>query len=116
MSRTLAVILACCFAASGPLTAQGKLPKRPKLGSGADTNDARAYYKRGVELAERSPGEAANAFYWASRIDPGFAEAFHARRIAGFISDERLLVRYLEGARGVYSSKEVPRSSTARRC
>jgi tetratricopeptide (TPR) repeat protein len=114
MRRTLfAVALACCVASlPGALHAQGKVPKRPRLGNAADTNDARAYYNRGVELLERDPREAADAFYWASRIDPGFAEAFYARRVAGFMADERLLVRYLEGARGVYTSRDAQQLDT----
>ena len=108
MRRPVAiVVLTCCFVVTHMLSAQGKVPKRPRLGGGADTNDARAYYARGIELIETHPDEAVSAFYWSSRIDPGLAEAFHGRRIAGFIADGRLLVKYLEGARGVYSSREV---------
>jgi tetratricopeptide (TPR) repeat protein len=84
-----------------------KLPKRPRLGSAADTNDARAYYDRGRELLDRDPRTAADAFYWASRIDPSWPEPLYARRIAGFMADEALLVRYLEGQRAAVQSRQA---------
>lgn len=89
------------------LASQGKLPRRPRLGDAADTNDARAYYGRGIALLDRSPAQAADAFYWATRLDPGFAEAWYARRVAGFIADERLLVRYVEGQRAAVRSRDA---------
>ena len=107
MVRLLTAVLACCVATPIALSAQGKVPKRPKLGSGVDTNDARAYFTHGMKEIENNPDVAANAFYWASRIDPGYAEAFYARRVAGFLADEPLLVRWFEGARGIYGSKDV---------
>jgi tetratricopeptide (TPR) repeat protein len=97
---------------SASLSAQANVPKRPRLGNAADTNDARAYYQRGMDVLDRNPGEAEAAFYWASRLEPGWAEALYARRIAGFIADENLLLRYWEGARGVYESRDVRKLDT----
>ena len=75
--------------------------KRPRLDSGADTNDARAYYDRGVYLLERDPETAANAFFWATRLEPGWAEALYARRIAGLMANQNLLIGYMRGDRGM---------------
>ena len=84
-----------------------KPPKRPGLGAGADTNDARAYYDRGVAMLRREPWTAAGAFYWASRLEPGWPQAYYAQRVAGFLSRENLLIGYLEGARSVVASQEI---------
>ena len=108
MSRFLvALLLLCSTLAPPPAAAQGRLPKRPRLPGAADTNDARAYYDRGLALLENDPALAADAFYWATRLEPGWAEALYARRIAGFMAHESMLVRYLDGVRGVVSGKDA---------
>jgi tetratricopeptide (TPR) repeat protein len=84
-------------------------PPRPRLETGADTNDAVAYYNRGVDLLEHDAQAAANAFFWATRLDPTWAEAYYARRIAGLMADSRLLLRYLDGDRRTAQSAEVQR-------
>jgi len=105
------LVLAGLAAAAG-LFAQGVQPSRPRLGSRADTNDARAYYDYGVTQLERDPRVAANAFAWASHLDPGWPEALYARRIAGFMSDEILLVGYLEDTRGTVASRAAQQLDT----
>ena len=52
---------------------------RPRLADTADTNDPLAYYRLGDSLRYRRPGVADRAFYWATRLDPTFAEAYFAR-------------------------------------
>ncbi len=84
-------------------------PKRPRLAAGADTNDAHAYYGFGVAVLRREPWTAAAAFYWASRLDPGWPEAFYAQRVAGLMAREDLLIGYLEGARSVVESRDAQR-------
>ncbi|MGH7568993.1 MAG: hypothetical protein ACREL9_08505 [Gemmatimonadales bacterium] len=75
--------------------AQGKVPERPKLDAGADTNHAPTYYGYGLEVIETKPDEAAAAFYWATRLDPSWAQPLYARRIALLLSDRSLLFRYI---------------------
>lgn len=82
-------------------------PKRPRLDAGADTNDARAYYDYGLALLKREPWKAAAAFYWASRIEPGWSETFYAQRVAGLLAQEHLLIGYLEGMRSVIASRQA---------
>lgn len=95
--------------AAAPLHGQraGEVPRRPRLDAAADTNDARAYYRLGRERLERRPDEAAAAFYWASQIDPGWADPLYARHVALLMSEPRRLVRYWEGDRRTRTSAEV---------
>ncbi|HYD51896.1 MAG TPA: hypothetical protein VEA99_04690, partial [Gemmatimonadaceae bacterium] len=59
------------------LPAQSRVPLRPRLVAGADTNDAASYYAAGITLIERDPKTAADAFYWATRLEPTHADAFY---------------------------------------
>src|SRR5206468_5794225 len=91
-----------------PLQAQnGKVPKRPDLEAAADTNSAAAYYRYGVSVVEKDPRKAADAFYWATRLDPTWAQPLYARRIALLMADPRLLIGYMSRNRGVVQSKEA---------
>jgi tetratricopeptide (TPR) repeat protein len=45
----------------------------------------------------QSPQKAADAYYWAGRLNPVWAEAFYGRRIALLLSDMRMLTRYWRG-------------------
>jgi len=55
-------------------------PKRPKLAASSDTNSAGAYYAFGVKNLGLDPVKAAAAFYWASRLDPGWAAPLTGRQ------------------------------------
>ena len=53
---------------------------RPALGdTNADPNDALSYYRLGDSVRRVLPGLADQAFYWALRLDPTFADAYFAR-------------------------------------
>ncbi|HEU4884271.1 MAG TPA: hypothetical protein VFT45_18595 [Longimicrobium sp.] len=109
MMRTLFILSLTGLAAAAPLQAQrvGDVPRRPRLAAAADTNDAGAYYRLGRERLERSPEEAAAAFYWASQIDPTWADPLYGRHVALLMSNPRRLVRYWDGERGTRTSAEV---------
>ena len=94
-----------------PLQAQKKEkePKRPRLEAGADTNDAAAYYEFGRSQLKRDPDAAADAFYWASRLNPGAAEPYYGRRVALLLTDPRRLDRYWSGDRRTVNSDEIKR-------
>jgi tetratricopeptide (TPR) repeat protein len=80
----------------------GKIPTRPRLDPGADTNDARSYYQYGVRMIDDKPEESVRAFYWASRIDPSSGEVLYAMRAAGLMAmSTDALVDYLD-----YSAKK----------
>lgn len=107
--RTLA--LAACFllTAAASLTAQKKerVPDRPRLHATADTNDPWAYYNDGLQRLIRFPDQAADAFYWASRLAPTWGEPYYARRAALHLEDKNRLYRYLTGQRGTVRSSQV---------
>jgi tetratricopeptide (TPR) repeat protein len=91
-----------------PVSAQSdKAPKRPVLSAQSDSNAADAYYQFGLTKLVDDPHKAADAFYWATRLDPIWAEPLYARRVALMLTDKRRLVRYLEGDRRTIQSKEV---------
>jgi tetratricopeptide (TPR) repeat protein len=97
MRRLVAVALLALFAAP-PIDAQKKraLPKRPKLQATADTNDAEAYFHFGQLILERDPRAAADAFYWATRLNPNGANAFYGQHAALLLSDAGRLARHMD--------------------
>jgi tetratricopeptide (TPR) repeat protein len=61
-----------------------------------DTNDARLYYAAGIAAARLhvDPTDASAAFYWASRIDPSWAEPYFARwYVLRVAAEQRVRVR-----------------------
>jgi tetratricopeptide (TPR) repeat protein len=106
----LFLLVAFVIVASPPSALQaqeGKVPKRPALGVAADTNVASAYYRYGLSVLEKYPQTAGEAFYWATRLDPAWAEPLYARRVALLMADRRLLVGYMKGTRRYVESKEA---------
>lgn len=97
------------FTVGAPLgvVGQEERPKRPKLDSDADTNSAQAYYDYGLDRVENSPGDARDAFYWATRLEPTWGQAWYAHWIASLLSERRLLSRYLEGRKRTAGSDLV---------
>ena len=110
LSLASAFALALLVSAHGAFAQKTKdEPKRPRLPAGVDTNNARSYYDYGLTKVERDPEEAAAAFYWATRINPTFAEAFYARRCALLLSDKGRYQKYVEDDRRTIRSPEVQR-------
>jgi tetratricopeptide (TPR) repeat protein len=83
------------------------VPARPAMWAGADTNSATTYYNHGLSVLEERPAEAAAAFYWASRLNPGWADPLYARRVALMMADPRRLVNYIDGNRTTLRNPEV---------
>lgn len=109
MKRRLAATLISALLAYPLAASAQKEPKRPKLPAAADTNDAHAYYDFGMSQLRIDPDRSSDALYWATRLDPTWAEAFYARRIAMLLTDKRRLLRYWTGDRGTIQSKDVKR-------
>jgi hypothetical protein len=105
-STVLLVLGAAALAAARPARAQ-KVPHRPNLPAGADTNSADAYYRYGVQVLQDKPGDAAKAFYWAHRLVPDWPDPLYARWVALLLDRINILPRYLEGDRRVMRSREV---------
>lgn len=110
-SPLILVLGLATVSASGVAQAQkGKdEPKRPRLSADADTNNARSYYDFGLEKLDRDPELAADAFYWAARIDPTSADAFYGRRCALLLADKWRFQKYIEEDRRTLQSNEVKR-------
>jgi tetratricopeptide (TPR) repeat protein len=93
-----------------PAAGQDSLPERPRLPSGWDPNAARAYLDMGLDSLTSRPQLAANAFYWASRLEPGWGEPLYARRVALLLAQPRTVqLAYLEGRKSVRRSPEILR-------
>jgi tetratricopeptide (TPR) repeat protein len=114
MSRIIAlsarILVACLLAVpcAASLGAQRLGPEVPRpKGAIADTNDAQAYFAYGVRRFESDPEVAAAAFYWAARLDPGFADAWYARRTALLMKDEGLRRTFVNGGRNARDSKQL---------
>jgi tetratricopeptide (TPR) repeat protein len=102
------ILLVLALLAAAPLASQAE-PRRPRLAAQADTNDARAYFQQGQEWLERRPRDAADAFYWASQIQPGWADALYGRHVALLMSEPRRLLGYMDGDRRTLRQPEVRR-------
>jgi tetratricopeptide (TPR) repeat protein len=57
----------------------GPYPRPVLADTNADPNDALSYYRLGDSVRRVLPGLADQAFYWALRLDPTFADAYFAR-------------------------------------
>jgi len=90
-----AVATASVLLFAAPTLAAQKPVPRPKLRDVTDTNDAQAYYEQGLRNFRSDPDFAADAFYWASRINPGWGEPLYARRAALLVRKRTLLNAYM---------------------
>jgi tetratricopeptide (TPR) repeat protein len=82
-----------------------RAPRRPVLPAAADTNDARAYYDLGVRSMGRRPELAADAFYWAVELRPGWADALYGRHTAMLLRDPRRMIQYQSSGRARSSAE-----------
>lgn len=91
----LAILLVTAFALPGQ-----DAPKRPSLGVDADTNSAHEYYAYGVANLAKYPERAAAGFYWASQLDPTWAQPLDGRRVALLLeSANTFFIGYMNGER-----------------
>jgi len=112
MTPVRAVLAVLVVSLSARLSAQSAaqsptLPARPALDSGADTNSFAAYVLWGSRHIRLDPIAAANAFYWASRIDPTAPVPLYARAVALLISDPYRLVKWADEDSRVMRSPEI---------
>lgn len=99
----LAVVLVftACTASMGNWDPLAEEAPRPELPAGFDPNDPYDLYRYGEGLLERLPDQAAGAFYWASRLDPLWADPIYARHIAIFMTQPDVYYDYLFNRRRV---------------
>jgi Tfp pilus assembly protein PilF len=107
--RALVILAAVLVAGSIEAQKQQGEPRRPTLWANADTNESQSYYDFGQQQLRESPATAADAFYWAARINPTRADAFYARRVALLLSNPDRLARYWRGERSVIRSADIQR-------
>lgn len=112
MRRFLLISCALCLT-SGAAAAQ-KVPKRPELFAGADTNSWYAYFQSGLSHLRRRPDLASDDFYWAGRLNPGAPEPLYASWVAYWKRRPDRFVDYLEGKRFIVESKEVQQIDSLR--
>jgi tetratricopeptide (TPR) repeat protein len=114
LSRWIAVVVLSVFAAASRAQESKQEPKRPALSAQADTNDANTYYIWAIGTLASDPAAAADALYWATRIDPTRADAFDLRWAALHVSDSRRYARYLKEDPKTLRSPEVLRIDSLR--
>jgi tetratricopeptide (TPR) repeat protein len=108
-ARACLLAAACWTVVAASLEAQTRLgpePRKKRSAFVADTNDAMALYDWGVRQIDRDPAAAADAFYWAARINPAYAEPLYARRSAILLRDPGTM-RALMGQSRRAPSKEL---------
>ncbi|HEX8362236.1 MAG TPA: hypothetical protein VF613_19115, partial [Longimicrobium sp.] len=107
----LALAAAAALVLAAPAVSQTPrvrdVPRRPVLWAEADTNSASVYYSHGMTRLATNPAEAAAAFYWAARLQPGSADALYGRRVALLMTDRERLVRYMRGERNTRRNPEI---------
>jgi tetratricopeptide (TPR) repeat protein len=111
--RTLLILGALCLTASAA-TAQKKIPKRPELFAGADTNSWFAYYQAGLQNLRRRPELASADFYWAERLNPAAPEPLYAGWVAYWKRNPDRFWDYIAGKRFMVENKEVQQIDSLR--
>jgi len=84
-----------------------KPPKRPRVSEYADSNDANAYWRYGISKVAEDPWDADDAFWWATEIDPTWAEGYYGRWVAKILEDPRRIAELAEGDEGGAGTAEL---------
>lgn len=115
MLRILVLCLAVATLSGARAGAQerGRVPPRT-LAPTADFNRAQAYYTRGMLLLNSRPAEAADAFYWATRLEPGWADAWYARSIALLMARPRLVAIHMKKERSERDARALRETDSLR--
>ena len=98
LAATLLLLVAgpgASLGAQSKKTKGDEAPPRPRFTIARDSNSAAAYYYHGLQVLGKKPYEAADAFYWAARLDPQWADPIYARRVALLMKYETSLVSYV---------------------
>lgn len=85
------------------------MPRRPALKASADTNDWMEYQRYAMNIIVANPGRAADALYWAERLDPMRAEPTISRWAALWMARPKLLADYWTGSEKIRNSPSVRR-------
>jgi tetratricopeptide (TPR) repeat protein len=114
MRPTSVLLLAALILAEtpgSPIAAQafgGKIPRRPHLPADRDTNSAQSYFYYGASALDRNPEEAASAFYWASRLDPYWADPIYGQYVALLLAQPtHVITGYLSHRPGILRDRTL---------
>ncbi|HEY2805951.1 MAG TPA: hypothetical protein VGI92_08835 [Gemmatimonadales bacterium] len=88
---------------AGSVMAQkpGDIPRRPRLPDGADSNSAASYRSLALQKLQSDPDKAADALYWATRLEPTTAEFIWGYRAALLLADRQMALDYLTDDPGI---------------
>lgn len=95
MNHRLLCLAAVLIAQSLPAQ-PARVPARPRLPVGADTNEAQAYYQFGRANLRSNPRAAAAAFAWAARLAPAWGDPVYAHAVASQLIDKTGTLKKLE--------------------
>ncbi|HEX4562071.1 MAG TPA: tetratricopeptide repeat protein [Gemmatimonadales bacterium] len=90
---------------AGTLKAQA-VP-RPKLAASQDSNSAFSYFMYGMSNINQAPLKATQGFYWATRLDPGNADAWYGLWVASILSFPDLTFASYIGGAGSHAKDSV---------
>lgn len=98
LAAAAATVLVGSAVAARSIEAQrlGPEPKVRRAAFAVDSNDAMAIYNAGLQLIDREPQKAADAFYWAARLNPTYADPLYGRYAALLLKDQALLRRWFQ--------------------
>lgn len=90
-------------------------PERPTMEATRDSNSGAAYYYYGLSQLQSNPSRAADAFYWATRLEPGMAEPWYGRWAALLLEQPtHTLGAYLTGESFIAKSPQFQRIDSLR--
>lgn len=107
LSPPLYLLVVFCLLMSPALMSAQEYHPLPHLKEGADPRDPKAYYDHGIERIVEFPDSAAEAFYWASKLDPTWAEPLYSRWVALHLTDKRRLFQYVGDNEDVLGDPEI---------
>lgn len=84
---TVLFLLGAGTTAAAAQDASVKTPKRPHLAADRDTNSAVDYFSYGVSILGEDPYKAASAFFWATRLDPSWADPIYGEYAASLMAE-----------------------------
>lgn len=103
----LCIGLASCASSLSQWDPMSREPAPLDLPGSVDPNSAYSVFAYGASIIESSPARAADVFYWASRLDPSWADPLYARRMAILMADSDRFMQYMNGNRRILASPGV---------
>ena len=74
-----------------------------------DTNDAQSFLLVAAHQIDLRPAVARDAFWWATKLDPGSAPAYYGLRMATILADESVVRLLINGAKNERDREDMRR-------